>query len=83
MKNPALISESVAGPHKRKAVTFLLHPRPADRRPPVPDAEKQKLRRVRVSDDEWEAWQRVAGGNVSAWLRELANKAAKRLLRRD
>jgi hypothetical protein len=34
------------------------------------------VRRFRVSDAEWEAWRETSGGNVSRWLRDLANSAA-------
>ena len=37
---------------------------------------KTPLRTLRVSDEEWEAWKAAAPcGNVSGWLRSLANAA--------
>lgn len=57
-------------------------------RPPVSEGlgpqEKTPIHNLRVSDAEWGRWKAAAdslGLSLSAWLRDLANKAAKRLLK--
>lgn len=46
-------------------------------------AKPKRFRGLMCTDEEWETWQRVAGARkVSAWIRDLANRAAKRMLRR-
>jgi hypothetical protein len=37
-----------------------------------------RMVKVRLSAGELRAWQRAAGGNLSGWLRELANERAGR-----
>jgi hypothetical protein len=50
-------------------------------RPALGDDERMDPRPIRCKLSEWQTWQAAAkrrGKTLSAWLRELANRAAKR-----
>jgi hypothetical protein len=50
-------------------------------RPKLPTDDVLKLRRIRISDSEWELWNEVAGpGRVSSYIRTVVNRAATREL---
>lgn len=45
---------------------------------PVTKGDRDKIRSIRVPDDEWEAWREAAKGTtIAKWLRALANRAAR------
>ncbi len=62
-------------------------PEPKRGRPPISGdlgaGKKTPIRNLRVPDDEWGEWQQAAERSemsLSAWLRKLANAAAKRIM---